>query len=747
MSIPFIKFLKSLKCVFSVFSADEDARQAMMMSGSVLKGTRVSLNLSSRAEMQKVIETARNQVSQAFMLNQGKQIQQQAPTPVAPPAAMIASQFAKRNQEINNPVLTTPNPLANFFAKQKTQQQNFAPSYSTQNTYQQQQNFNNDPRSIRSRSPIDESNGKKVKKSRFSSADDKVPVVPVAANLAILQLQKNLQQNLQQSLSRNQYQQQPTILPIQQQQQQYKPQTTNNAIWDQPPPFQNYDKQPTIIMNGMSSIQNSTIIPARNHYQTENSSSGGNDTISDIGLCVKVSNVSKETTYDDLAKFFMQLNITDYKFLTDNRGNRSGVVLIRFASSDAKKKALTRNMWQLGSTQVLIMSITEDDFESGLMNSKPKRNDDRYRERSNSNERDFRSNTRFNDNRGNNNYNNNFNNRGGGGGDNNRNNRSNFRNNENQYNEDKQPEFPPDTLFTVLMIDDIPRTANEPDICEAFPNIVSITIDRYTAYVKFASHEIAKSVNENRFIHYIKNKRVFIEPSSDAMFNDLVRRFGKYDNPDCDGNNGPDVFNDQSNDSNNSSQKRSFESRDPRQRNQSNNGNNVNNNFNNQQLRSDCVIIKGMEANTNIDDVENFFRDLQIYKMRVHILLDKRGNPCGDCFVEFKYPNDAPKACNKNNSFLNGRKVTVMMIPREQVEAVLNSFAPNSTGYGNRDEGRNQPNNNANRWAPPNDFGDPGCVVMLSNLSYKANIDNIIEFFQDYNLSPEQIIRRFNDNG
>lgn len=716
-----------LRCIFFVFSADEDARQAMMMTGGMLKGSRVTLHLSSRAEMQKVIETARSQVSQAFMLNQGNQAKQPPPVPAAS-AASIASQFAKRNQEINNPVLSTPNPLANFLAHQKSLQTQQPQKYSAAPSYSTYQQHSNDPRNqLRSRSPIDDLNGRKVKKSRFSSVDDKVPI---AGHLNSIQVQHT-------NIVRNQYQQQPL------QQQQFKPQSNN--IWDQPPPFQNYDKP----INGAIGISAVANLPARNNYQTENS--GGNNTINDIGLCVKISNVSKETTYEDLTKFFHQLSINDIKFLTDHKGIRSGVALIRFSSSDAKKKALTRNMWQLNSTQVLIMPISEDDYENGL-SSRLKRNDDRYRDRSDSRERDYRSNNRFGDNNrsggggGNNNYNNNFNNR-----DNNRNNRSNFRNDDNQFNEEKPPEFPPDKLFTVLMIDDIPRTANEPDICEAFPNIVSITIDRYTAYVKFASHDIAKSVSENRFIHYIKNKRVFIEPSSSAMFDDLARKFGKYDNPDFEGN-VADSFNDQSNDSNNS-QKRSIESRDPRQRNMNNDRNqsNNNNNFNTQQLRSDCIIIKGMEANTNIDDVENFFRDLAIYKMRVHILLDTRGNPCGDCFVEFKYPNDAPKACNKNNSFLNGRKVTVMMIPREQVEAVLNSFAPDRpSGFNNRDEGRNQQqnnSNNANRWSPPDDFGSPGCVVMLSNLSYRASTDHIIEVFHEYGLGPDQIIRRYNDNG
>lgn len=88
-----------------------------------------------------------------------------------------------------------------------------------------------------------------------------------------------------------------------------------------------------------------------------------------------------------------------------------------------------------------------------------------------------------------------------------------------------------------------------------------------------------------------------------------------------------------------------------------------------------------------------------------------------------------------------------MLIPREQVEAVLSSFG----GGGNDDRAQSQ-NNRPNRpnrpdWSPPNDFGSPGCVLMMSNLCYRASIDDILDEFREFELRPEQIIRRFNDMG
>ncbi|KAK4308780.1 hypothetical protein Pmani_019537 [Petrolisthes manimaculis] len=75
---------------FIAFSTDEDARLAMQKTGSSLKGIRVTLLLSSRTQMQKVIETARQQAMalQAFTSPPTPTIiptqQQQPPTTTQP---------------------------------------------------------------------------------------------------------------------------------------------------------------------------------------------------------------------------------------------------------------------------------------------------------------------------------------------------------------------------------------------------------------------------------------------------------------------------------------------------------------------------------------------------------------------------------------------------------------------------------------------------------------------------------------
>lgn len=88
-----------------------------------------------------------------------------------------------------------------------------------------------------------------------------------------------------------------------------------------------------------------------------------------------------------------------------------------------------------------------------------------------------------------------------------------------------------------------------------------------------------------------------------------------------------------------------------------------------------------------------------------------------------------------------------MLIPREQVEAVLSSFGGGGGGDDDARQQNNRPVRQNRDWAPPSDFGRPGCVLMMSNLCYRASVEDILDSFGEFDLRPDQIIRRFNDMG
>lgn len=45
------------------------------------------------------------------------------------------------------------------------------------------------------------------------------------------------------------------------------------------------------------------------------------------------------------------------------------------------------------------------------------------------------------------------------------------------------------------------------------------------------------------------------------------------------------------------------------------------------------------------------------------------------------------------------------------------------------------------------DFGAPGCVVSMENVPFRASIDDIMSFFSDFELTQDDVIRRYNERG
>ncbi|KRG06225.1 uncharacterized protein Dmoj_GI13280, isoform F [Drosophila mojavensis] len=61
----------------------------------------------------------------------------------------------------------------------------------------------------------------------------------------------------------------------------------------------------------------------------------------------------------------------------------------------------------------------------------------------------------------------------------------------------------------------------------------------------------------------------------------------------------------------------------------------------------------------------------------------------------------------------------------------------------NANNGSSEPEENG----IPDKFNRAGCVVAMRNVPFKADLKDILRFFSDYKLSPDDIIRRFNDEG
>ncbi|CAK1589950.1 unnamed protein product [Parnassius mnemosyne] len=63
------------------------------------------------------------------------------------------------------------------------------------------------------------------------------------------------------------------------------------------------------------------------------------------------------------------------------------------------------------------------------------------------------------------------------------------------------------------------------------------------------------------------------------------------------------------------------------------------------------------------------------------------------------------------------------------------------------ENGRNETRNEEENDPALEGFGAPGCVVSLENVPFRATVDDILTFFSEFELTQDDIIRRYNERG
>lgn len=464
-------------------------------------------------------------------------------------------------------------------------------------------------------------------------------------------------------------------------------------VWDKPPPTYN---SLTLKTNGHGSDRTKSLdtynteisiiqqLDGKRNPSAFQSNYNSSSSYNDIGCCVKLSNVHSDTFYGDLRRYFSSLQIgqNDIKLINDSMGNRTDKVLIRFVTSESKKCAMQRNGQALNGNNLTISHISEDEFDLAVDRFKPvkqsrQNNDQQIR---NDFEEDIDGRLKPYDRVRNDNRSNGF---------------------ENKRIQDKRqdqesPQLQPSDDYTTLIIDDLPKSAYEEDIRKIFPRVQKVLLDRYEAYIKFNNHEDAEEALKDRFKHYINNKRVFLDPCAEQKFDEMGRKLKRFNREptrrrksvssiDEDSNleiveNEPEILEIKDDEEvmevpvGNPSMAR----RDPRKAplnlytnmkidgeirtqpspasvgSDSNGSMNLDprrNNMDPRNIKSDCLVMKNLEFKTTDKEVVDFFGTVDVIPMRVHILLDRAGRPCGDSFCEFASVNDATRALIKNNQF------------------------------------------------------------------------------------------------
>ncbi|KAH8378597.1 hypothetical protein KR009_000197 [Drosophila setifemur] len=523
---------------FIAFSTDEDARCAMLKDREKLMEIQVRLLLSSRAEMQKVIETARNVSSAAPTAAVAA-----APAPIAVPAPMQVALAPK-------PAPAPPNPpiiggLASFLGQGKgVPLVGGVPSFLA---YQQQAGISlSDVQGRRSRSfssSSDDSDrerererdrererererGRKRRSERADSQerDHKVAI----SNLPSPWAQPPQNQGLNMGLSLNM----PPVMPSLQSYSTSTNSTTNNVTNNynlntsgpsqqqllaalqqvassspgqlnleaaksetEPIAFASVNPYaqmyPQLFQQQQLLLQQQTpskLSPSMGNSPGGGGGGGGNSAVPTADTCyIRISGMCPSTSYSDIRKYFQGLYIphNGIKIMQVN-GNRTGVAYVEFSRVSSAQKAIQRNNSMFRDRTIQIAPVGDDEFERAEERSNRQNNEGGRRDQHN----------------------------GGGGGE--------------RIDRGGGVGVPgangPKVDTNVLFVEDLPQLTTEQEIMKMFSatyTIVDILLSpspnnrrECVAFILFARESEAQSALEDSSRHYIGFRQLRVRPSS-----------------------------------------------------------------------------------------------------------------------------------------------------------------------------------------------------------------------------------------
>ncbi|KAI1297188.1 RNA-binding protein 12 [Halotydeus destructor] len=219
--------------------------------------------------------------------------------------------------------------------------------------------------------------------------------------------------------------------------------------------------------------------------------------------------------------------------------------------------------------------------------------------------------------------------------------------------------------------------------------------------------------------------------------------------------------------------------------------------------RTFCITMTGLPESITNRDLTGYFQEVNSVPFAIHILLKPDGGSSGDAFVEFLDPAHHRRALERDGSFIANHRISVKNVDYDLMASIVRKPAPppqmplNPVGGGNQfgnsrppshhhhDNGRGDSRGRDTRFddrrrhdrrsppmrggagprggmAPPvnggggggngganagRPFEDGRCVVIASNIPYKASNSDLYEFFRDFAVVSNGIERRVNERG
>ncbi|EAA04285.4 AGAP007221-PB [Anopheles gambiae str. PEST] len=703
---------------FIAFSTDEDARQAMALNGGCIKNEPISLLLSSRAEMQKVIEQARKAALSYMQLKQAATVAAVLPKAAVPvqrptvPATTTVSPLSVAGSK----AAPTASSLAQFHIPPPAKIAaggNTAPasdrrsrsrSRSRERSYRRGSRSSSRERDNRRRSRSSSrgrtynrdadshsrssSRERNTRWSRSSSRERRSGRGRRRNSRSRSPSRDRRDRYDASNGGRSRFSDKNDLEFVALQQQQQQQHSINGGAFA----GLNQTMEPIFGLHtgpgGMADARarfgnNNQQQP--NHFSTRsgkisplpsgNGLNGGFGGIAKSGAitsdyAVKISNLESVTGYGEIRRFFKSHLITTQgiKMINDQNGRRTGTAYIQFLRKEGKKFALSRDGSAVRRMRVRIESITDQEFDSAVDSYRPgmSHNGKAWDDQNPPDDRD-----------------------------------------EPRHDSGRRP--PPVAASSALVVWNLPTFTTEQDIMKMFSDFTVVEVlivknhhapKQLDGYVKFHRQEDAQEAWKQVHRHFIGNKKVTVLVCQEI---DYEVAKNEHENP-------RDVE-ESSSFEQQQQQQQNADGQMERERTGSENG------------QSEEQESAAGAANAESNGPWNVRDDRM-----------SRGNSLGNDSDN----NGNSNGGNQSNEAINNMQIMNFINNMNQMNNNGNGGGSGSGGSQNDDPEKNQ---------------GVGCgpyrtsTVGLLNLAYKTTVEDVQKFFQEFNLPLENIRRRFLDNG
>jgi len=185
-----------------------------------------------------------------------------------------------------------------------------------------------------------------------------------------------------------------------------------------------------------------------------------------------------------------------------------------------------------------------------------------------------------------------------------------------------------------------------------------------------------------------------------------------------------------------------------------------------------CIHVTGLPPTINNRDLQSYFKEVNALPFAIHIMLMKNGVNAGEAFIEFLDPEHQIQAIRRDGDIIANHRISVRSVEYDFMASIVGKTTPPPLpplNFGNmprpghphhndmnqRDRGRDRPQFEDRRRRSPvqrrgdgsDPFGDARCLVIVSNIPYKATNEDLTEFFHGFSTLQNGIERRVNDRG